>query len=104
MRVTMWRTWMLTADVREAIVDQSRHEFVDDAIVGLATFFTRCNELQMPQKRELVAHRRHRQAKRVRQIADTKLFVRERVHQPQAKRIGEREKNFDGFGRGLLGW
>ena len=99
----MWRTRVLSADVRETVVNQSRDEFVDDAVVGFAPFFTGRDQLEMTKKRELVTHRRHGQPERVCQITDAKLLVRERVHQPQAKRIGQCEKNFHCFGRGFVG-
>jgi len=92
-----------TGDVRKTIVNESRHEFIDHAVVGFSSIFASRDELEMTKKRELVAHRRHRQPERVREIADAELFVSERVHQPQTKRIGQGEEDFDRFSGGLLG-
>jgi hypothetical protein len=47
MRVMMWGAWMFSADVGEAVVNQTRNEFVNDAVVGLATVFARRNELEV---------------------------------------------------------
>ncbi len=91
----------LAADMAEAIVDEAGHEGVDDAVVGLASLVARRDQLEMAQERELMAHRRHRQAERVREIADAQLVVSERVDDAQAQRAGEREEDPDGLGRGV---
>jgi hypothetical protein len=103
MRMSMRRARSFSSDVRQTIVNESRDEFVDDAVVGFTSLFTSRNELQMSKKRELVTYRRHRQTERMSEIADTKLLVRESVHQAKTKRIGQREKDFDRFGGGLIG-
>jgi hypothetical protein len=89
--------------VRKAIVNESRDEFVDDAVVRLTPFFARRDQLEMSKERELMTHRRHRKSERMRQVADAELFVRESVHQSQPKRIRQSEKDFDSFGGGFFG-
>ena len=91
------------ADVRQAVVNEAPDELVDDAIVALSSDLARRNELQVAQKRELMTDGGHREAERVRQIAYAELVVRERVHQPQAHRVGERMKDLDGFGDDVFG-
>lgn len=88
----------LPADVSEAVVNEVRHEGVDDAVVTLATVFTRRHQLEMAKKSELVAHRGHRQPQGVGEIADAKLIVGECVHQAQPQRVRKGEEHLDGLG------
>ena len=83
----MRRAGPFARNVGKAIVDEVGHERVDDAVVAFSTLFTRCNQLEVSQKRELVAHRRHREAEGVSKIADAELVVSESVHQSQAQWI-----------------
>ncbi len=104
MGMAMRRAGPFARDVGEAIVDEVGHEGVDDAVVALSALFARSHQLEVTQKRKLVAHGRHRQAEGVGKVADAELVVSEGVHQSQAERIRQREENFDGFARGGLRW
>ena len=52
----------LSTDVREAIVNEVRHEGVNDAVVALSPLFPRLDQSEMTKERELVAHGGHREA------------------------------------------
>ena len=97
--MVMRRAGAFACDVGQAIVDEVRDESVDDAVVTFSTVLTGRHQLQVPEKRKLVTHRRHRETERVGKVANAELVVGKSVHQPQAKRIRQREKDLDGFSR-----
>lgn len=98
----MRRAGPFARNVGEAIVDEVSDEGVDDTVVALSSLFTRCDQLEVSQKRKLMAHRRHREAEGVSKVTDAELVVSEGVHQPQTQWIRQREEDFDGLARGGL--
>ena len=97
--MVMRRAGAFACDVGQAIVDEVRDESVDDAVVTFSTVLTGRHQLQVPEERELVTHRRHRETEGMGKVTHAELVVGKGVHQPQAERIRQREKDFDGFPR-----
>jgi hypothetical protein len=88
--------------MRQAVVDDFTDEGVSHSVERLAAVLTSGNELEPAQERELMAERRHSQIKGTRQVADTQLTVRERVHDADADRIGQRLEHLRGIAHGLF--
>ena len=77
----MRRVRLFASDVGEAVVDEMRHEGINDPVVALAPVFAGGHQLEVTEKRELMTHGRHREAESVRKISDAKLVVSESVHE-----------------------
>lgn len=93
----------LLADVGEAVVHEVPDEAVDDAVVAVSPVLPGSHEPHAAQERELMAHRRHRQAEGVGEIADAELVVRERVYESKSQRVREGVKDLHRFGDHFAG-
>jgi hypothetical protein len=103
MRVAMRSAWTLARDVSEAVVHEVSDEVVDDPVVALSPFVPGRDELEVPEERQLVADRGHREPQRMGEIADAELVVRQGVHQSKPEGVAEGEEHLHRFGRHLGG-
>lgn len=95
-------TRSFSPDVGKAVMDQTSDEVIDDAVVALASVFTGRHELEVSKKGELMTHRGHREPESMGEVTDAKLFMGERVHQAEPKRVRQGEEDLDGFRGGIL--
>jgi hypothetical protein len=89
--------------VRKTVVDEMPDELIGSTVIGEPALVPRSDEAHSSQEGQLVARDRQREVEGVRDVADSQLVMRERVHERESNRVRKQPEDLSRLPKHLRG-